>query len=50
MSTHPTNLWRGSATSATDPVGYLVPNFAGVDEASMRTILNDNAAHTCHLG
>jgi predicted TIM-barrel fold metal-dependent hydrolase len=46
---HPTSMSPGPATEATRPDEYLRRNFSGLDEASARKILHDNAARIYHL-
>jgi uncharacterized protein len=46
---HPTSMSPGPASTAVRPDEYLMANFAGVDEVSLRKILHDNAARIYHL-
>ena len=46
---HPTSMSPGPASTAQRPDDYLRDNFPGVDEASLRKILHDNAARIYHL-
>jgi predicted TIM-barrel fold metal-dependent hydrolase len=46
---HPTSMSPGPASTAVRPPEYLEANFAGLDEASLRKILHDNAARIYHL-
>jgi predicted TIM-barrel fold metal-dependent hydrolase len=46
---HPTSMSPGPASAAQRPDDYLRDNFAGMDEASLRKILHDNAARIYHL-
>jgi predicted TIM-barrel fold metal-dependent hydrolase len=46
---HPTSMSPGPASIAQRPDEYLRSVFSGVDTASMRKILHDNAARIYHL-
>lgn len=46
---HPTSMSPGPATTAVAPPEYMRSVFAGLDDASVRKILHDNAARLYHL-
>ncbi len=46
---HPTSMSPGPASTAQRPDEYLRDHFVGLDEATLRKILHDNAARIYHL-